>query len=110
MEPQVRDDGFFGVIRQATQKSARILVKRPLFYGKWQGHKLRLIGRVGMQLCAVRTEGYPVAVGDIMELRMYRFSASSRLRRYYFEGEELKSVRSIVKETGIYGKTQDELN
>ena len=97
VEPYVRDDGFIGVIRQAVQKTARILVRRPLHYVIWKGKKLQLVGRVGMQLCAVDIRENPVNKGDVVEVRIFRFSADSRIRRYYFEDGLLKMVRSILE-------------
>lgn len=105
MEPLVRDDGLTGIIRQAVQKTARIIVKRPLHYAVWQGHRLRLIGRVGMQLSAIRTEGYSLQVGDAVEIKLFRISAASRLRRYYFDKGLMIDARSIIESKGYaYGE------
>ena len=71
-------------------------MRRPLHYVLWQGRKLRLVGRVGMQICAVNIGEYPVSKGDIVEVRIFRFSADSRIRRYYFENGSLKNVRGIT--------------
>ncbi|MGE4271787.1 MAG: alanine racemase [Desulfitobacterium sp.] len=61
----------------------------------WQGHSIRVAGKIGMQLTVLDVGGLPCQVGDEVILPLRRTQANPRILRQYWSEERFITKREI---------------
>ena len=98
LEPQSRPQSFGYAFREFMVAVARIIMKKPRHYMFYKNHKLRLLGRISMQLTTIDVSGCDAKVGDIVSFSLRRTSAVPSLCRVYKRGGEIVAVESLLGE------------
>ena len=95
LEPQSRPQSFGYALREFAVAIARIIMKKPRHYMFYKNHKLRLLGRISMQLTSIDVTDCDAKVGDAVSFSLRRTSAAPALCRVYKRGGEIVAVESL---------------
>lgn len=98
IKTQTRPVRMWGIFRSLARDFSILTGLIPPNYVRWQGQKLLVVGRIGMQLSMVDVTGKAIRAGDVVEIPLRRTTAGARLPRIYLYQGQVCAVRDVYKQ------------